>query len=184
MTATAACSHISFSTTMATACGCRVACSAAGHARVYGLPGSYACMRELLGARARCAGGGDSACGRTPPTRCAQPQIGARAHCASAIRYQIVAGTVAEAQRKPRTYINFGARLAHRLHGRHRRQAFCAPIPNGPRRSPRSRASASRCAAGSNIATAPTSTIEDPSQIAATDESAAAITRSPAPGAR
>jgi endonuclease YncB( thermonuclease family) len=80
----------------------------AGHARAYGLPGSFACMRELI-AHERAA--------RDPGTGLwSNAAYAARAaHKTRALMrhrnsYQIVTGTVADvAQTKARTYLNFGS---------------------------------------------------------------------------
>lgn len=78
-----------------------------GHARAYGLPGSYACQRELLAHEwvARQAGSGlwTNALYRLRSAR-ATRQLLARRNS-----YELVAGTVAKVAETPaRTYLNFG----------------------------------------------------------------------------
>lgn len=80
---------------------------AAGHARVYGLPGSYACMRELLAhervAREASSGLWASAAYAVRSARRARDLMRRRNS------YEIVAGNVAKVTvTKARTYINFG----------------------------------------------------------------------------
>ncbi|KAB2943923.1 MAG: thermonuclease family protein [Hyphomicrobium sp.] len=80
---------------------------AAGHARVYGLPGSYACMRELLAHEvvAREAGSGlwASAAYAVRSARRSRELMRRRNS------YEIVAGNIVKvAMTKARTYINFG----------------------------------------------------------------------------
>lgn len=78
-----------------------------GHARAYGLPGSYACMRELLAHEhvARNAGSGlwANAAYAVRSARATRDLLRRRNS------YEIVAGTVAKvATTKARTYVNFG----------------------------------------------------------------------------
>jgi endonuclease YncB( thermonuclease family) len=81
---------------------------AAGHARAYGLPGSYACMRELMAhervARDEYAGLWSSAAYAVRSARATRNLLRRRNS------YEIVAGTVAKvAPTKARTYVNFGS---------------------------------------------------------------------------
>jgi endonuclease YncB( thermonuclease family) len=81
---------------------------AAGHARAYGLPGSYACMRELMAheraARDEVAGLWKSAAYAVRSARATRNLLRRRNS------YEIVAGTVAKvAATKARTYVNFGS---------------------------------------------------------------------------
>ena len=79
-----------------------------GHARVYGLPGSYACMRELLAHERVARDDGTGLWGNAAYAVRAAPQ--ARELMRRRNSYEIVAGAVAEvAVTKARTYINFGA---------------------------------------------------------------------------
>ncbi len=139
-----------------------------GHARVYGLPGSYACMRELL-AHERVA--------RNAAT-------GLWANAAYAVRaskrtrelmrrrnsYEIVAGTVAKvAVTKARTYINFGADW---------RNDFTAGIEAGVLRANPEWAKTLSSLEGKRVEVrgwiqyrnGPYIDIEDPSQLAPSDE--------------
>ena len=80
----------------------------AGHARAYGLPGSYACMRELMAhervARDAAAGLWGSAAYAVRSARATRNLLRRRNS------YEIVAGTVAKvAVTKTRTYVNFGS---------------------------------------------------------------------------
>ncbi len=80
----------------------------AGHARAYGLPGSYACMRELVAheraARDHRLGLWSNAAYRVRAARATRDLLRRRNS------YEIVAGSVAKvATTKSRTYINFGA---------------------------------------------------------------------------
>jgi micrococcal nuclease len=80
----------------------------AGHARAYGLPGSYACMRELMAhervARDATAGLWGSAAYAVRSARATRNLLRWRNS------YEIVAGTVAKvAATKARTYVNFGS---------------------------------------------------------------------------
>jgi endonuclease YncB( thermonuclease family) len=78
-----------------------------GHARAYGLPGSFACMRELLAHEhvARQAHAGLWANATYTPQRAYRP----RALLRLRNTYQIVAGRVARVvSTKSRTYLNFG----------------------------------------------------------------------------
>lgn len=81
---------------------------AGGHARAYGLPGSYTCIRELLAHErpARDAGAGlwASAAYGVRSARATRDLLRRRNS------YEIVAGTVAKVTTtKARTYVNFGA---------------------------------------------------------------------------
>lgn len=79
-----------------------------GHARVYGLPGSYACMRELL-AHERVARDATSGLWANAAYGVRSAQS-ARELLRRRNSYEIVVGTVAKvAVTKARTYINFGA---------------------------------------------------------------------------
>jgi hypothetical protein len=80
----------------------------AGHARAYGLPGSYACMHELMAhervARDEAAGLWGSAAYAVRSARATRDLLRRRNS------YEIVAGTVAKvAVTKARTYVNFGS---------------------------------------------------------------------------
>lgn len=78
-----------------------------GHARAYGLPGSFACMREMLAHErvARAAGTGLWSQAAYAPW----PAFKTRAILRHRNTYQIVAGKVAHiAPTKARTYLNFG----------------------------------------------------------------------------
>ena len=78
-----------------------------GHARAYGLPGSFACMRELLAYErvARAAGAGLW----SNAAYAARPAFRPRALLRQRNTYQVVAGRVAHvATTKSYTYVNFG----------------------------------------------------------------------------
>jgi endonuclease YncB( thermonuclease family) len=80
----------------------------AGHARAYGVPGSYACMRELMAhervARDEAAGLWASAAYAVRSARATRNLLRRRNS------YEIVAGTVVKvAPTKARTYFNFGS---------------------------------------------------------------------------
>jgi endonuclease YncB( thermonuclease family) len=80
---------------------------AAGHARAYGLPGSYACMHELMAhervARDEAAGLWANAAYAVRSARATRNLLRRRNS------YEIVVGTIADvAVTKSRTYINFG----------------------------------------------------------------------------
>lgn len=79
----------------------------AGHARAYGLPGSFACMRELI-AHERAARHPETGLWSNAAYR-ARSAHRTRALMRNRNTYQIVTGTVADvAQTKARTYLNFG----------------------------------------------------------------------------
>jgi hypothetical protein len=79
-----------------------------GHARVYGLPGSYACMHELLAHERVARDAGTGLWRNAAYAVRSAPQ--ARELMRRRNSYEIVAGTVAKvAVTKARTYINFGA---------------------------------------------------------------------------
>ncbi len=79
-----------------------------GHARVYGVPGSYACMRELLAHERVARDAGTGLWGNAAYAVRSAPQ--ARELMRRRNSYEIVAGPVAKvAVTKARTYINFGA---------------------------------------------------------------------------
>ncbi len=151
----------------------------AGHARAYGLPGSYACMPEMLAhervaRQARRALWGNAAYAVRSARRTARADAPAqflRDRCRHRRQGRGDQGAHLHQLRR---------RLARRLHRRHRRHACCAPIPNGPRRWPRSKASASRCAAGSSIATAPTSTSRIRARSRPVDETLPGLSPPPA----
>jgi endonuclease YncB( thermonuclease family) len=78
-----------------------------GHARAYGLPGNFACMRELL-AHEQVARSADLGLWSNA-TYAAQSAFKTRAILRNRNTYQIVTGKVAEvATTKARTYLNFG----------------------------------------------------------------------------
>ena len=127
----------------------------AGHARAYGLPGSFTCMPEMLAHErvARSAGTGLWSNGAYRTRSALRP--GALMRYRNS--YQIVEGQLAHvAPTKARTYLNFGADW---------RRDFTAGIDAGVLRANPEWAktlsalegAASRCAGGSSIATAPTS---------------------------
>ena len=149
-----------------------------GHARVYGLPGSYACMRELL-AHERVARDGAT---------------GLWANAAYAVRaskrtrelmrrrnsYEIVAGTVAKvAVMRARTYVNFGADW---------RNDFTAGIEARVLRANPEWAKTLTSLEGKRVEVrgwiqyrnGPYIDIEDPSQIAPSDETLPGLSAPPA----
>lgn len=141
---------------------------ASGHARGYGLPGSYACMRELLAHEraARDAGVGlwADAAYAVRSARAARSLLRRRNS------YEIVAGTVAKvAVTKARTYVNFG---------RDWRRDFTAGIEPRVLRAHAEWAKTLAALEGKRVEVrgwiqyrnGPYIDIEDPSQIAPVDE--------------
>jgi micrococcal nuclease len=139
-----------------------------GHARAYGLPGSYPCMRELLAhervARQRQAGLWADAAYAVRSARATRELLRRRNS------YEIVAGTVAKvAVTKARTYVNFG---------RDWRRDFTAGIEARVLRANPEWAKTLAALEGKRVEVrgfiqyrnGPYIDIEDPSQIAAAEE--------------
>ena len=80
----------------------------AGHARAYGLPGSYACMPEMLAHERVARQAGSALWGNA--AYAVRPARRTRELMRRRNSYEIVVGTIAKvAATKARTYINFGA---------------------------------------------------------------------------
>jgi hypothetical protein len=151
---------------------------AAGHARAYGLPGSYACMRELMAhervARDEGAGLWGNAAYAVRSARATRNLLRRRNS------YEIVVGTIADvAVTKARTYINFG---------RDWRSDFTAGVESRVLRAHPEWAQTLAGLKGKRVEVrgwiqyrnGPYIDIEDPSQIAIADQRLPGITSPPA----
>jgi endonuclease YncB( thermonuclease family) len=117
-----------------------------GHARVYGLPGSYACMRELL-AHERVAR--DAVTGLWANAAYAvRASKRTRELNAGAIPTRSSPALSPRSRRRKREPTSTSEPTGATTSRRASKHACCAPILNGPRHSARWRESASRCAAG------------------------------------